>query len=177
MADDQFGFALIIPQRIKRVVNYVKSNKRNRKSTGLLLLDIEKAFDSVWQGWLNFQTKHLWHPQIPSQVSEIICDWSQVPGRNTRVIFQSSLRSIPAGVPQGNVLSPLLYSLFISDFKKPKNCEIAYNADDTGLMAVAKQTKTITNRLLKGLKSCNIYPKKWKIQLNAAKTSHNLLIQ
>lgn len=81
----------------------------------------------------------------------------------------SSLRNIPAGVPQGSVLSPLLYSLFISDLKKPKNCKMAY-ADDTGLMAVAKQTTTIIKMLHQGLKSCNRYFKKWKIQLNSAKT-------
>ncbi len=37
-------------------------------------------------------------------------------------------------------------------------------------MAVAKQTKTIINRLHNGLKVCNKYFRKWKIQLNVAKT-------
>lgn len=47
---------------------------------------------------------------------------------------------------------------------------MAYYADDTGMMAVAKQTKTIINRLQRGLQSCDRYLKKWKLQLNAAKT-------
>lgn len=47
---------------------------------------------------------------------------------------------------------------------------MAYYADDTGMMAVAKQTYTIINRLRKALHSCNSYLKKWKLQLNAAKT-------
>lgn len=47
---------------------------------------------------------------------------------------------------------------------------MSYYADDTGLMTSAKQTKTIINRLQKGLHSCNRYLKKWKLQMNAAKT-------
>lgn len=64
----------------------------------------------------------------------------------------------------------LFYSLFISDFKKPKNCEVSFYADDTGLMSSAKHTKTIINKLHSGLKSCNKFFRKWKIRLNASKT-------
>lgn len=47
---------------------------------------------------------------------------------------------------------------------------MAFYADDTGLMAVAKQTQTIINRLHNGMNTCNKYFRKWKIQLNTSKT-------
>lgn len=50
------------------------------------------------------------------------------------------------------------------------NCIVFFYADDTGLMASAKHTKYILNKLQSGLKSSNKFLKKWKIQLNTAKT-------
>lgn len=50
---------------------------------------------------------------------------------------RSSQRDIP-----GSVLSPLMHSLFISYFKNPRNTEIVYYADYTGLITDAKQTRT-----------------------------------
>jgi len=170
IAKEQFGFRAqhSTTHQVKRVVNFIKSNKRKRKSTGLILLDIEKAFDSVWHDGLIFKLNSY---GIPKYLLKLIKSF--VTDRKFLVAINgtySSQRNIPAGVPQGSVLSPLLYTLFISDFKKPKYCEMAYYADDTTIMAVAKQTKTIIKRLHKGLTSCNRYLKKWKIQLNAAKT-------
>lgn len=170
IAKEQFGFRSqhSTTHQLKRVVNYVKNNKRNRRSTGMILLDIEKAFDSVWHDGLIYKLNSYGIPKyLLKLIKSFVSDRKFLVSINESY---SSLRNIPAGVPQGSVLSPLLYSLFISDFKKPKNCEMAYYADDTGIMAVAKQTKTIVNRLHKGLQSCNRYLKKWKIQLNAAKT-------
>lgn len=134
----------------------------------MILLDIEKAFDSVWHDGLIYKLNNYGFPKYLLKLTK-----SFVTDRKFLVAINgtfSSQRNIPAGVPQGSVLSPLIYSLFISDFKKLKNCEMAYYADDTTIMAVAKQTKTIINRLHKGLQSCNRYFQKWKIQLNTAKT-------
>lgn len=170
IAKEQFGFR---PQhstthQVKRVINHVELNKRNRRSTGLILLDIEKAFDSVWHNGLIYKL-HLYG--VPIFLLKLIKSF--VTDRLFLVAIKNShstTRDIPAGVPQGSVLSPLLYSLFISDFKKPMNCEVAFYADDTGLMASAKHSNTIISKLHNGLKSCNKFLKKWKIQLNAAKT-------
>lgn len=82
----------------------------------------------------------------------------------------SDIKNITAGLPQGSVLSPLLYSIFISDFKKPKNCDTMFYADDTGLTTDGKLTKTIIKKLQSGYKCCRKYLHKWKIKLNDEKT-------
>lgn len=170
IAKEQFGFR---PQhstthQVKRVVNHVKLNKRNRKSTGLILLDIEKAFDSVWHNGLVYKLNAFGTPvYLLKLIKSFVSDRSFLVAINGS---HSSARKIPAGVPQGSVLSPILYSLYISDFKTPRNCNVSFYADDTGLMAVAKHTKTIIKRLHDGLKSCDKYMQKWKIQLNTSKT-------
>lgn len=71
IAKEQFGFR---PQhstthQIKRVINHVQSNKIKRKSTGLILLDIEKAFDSVWHNGLIYKL-HLYG--VPTHLLKLI---------------------------------------------------------------------------------------------------------
>ena len=41
--------------QVKRIVNLITKNKSERKSTGVVLLDIEKAFDSVWHDGLIYK--------------------------------------------------------------------------------------------------------------------------
>lgn len=170
IADEQFGFRSqhSTTHQVKRVVNFIKNNKRSRRSTGLILLDIEKAFDSVWHDGLIYKLNSYGFPKyLIKLVKSFVTDRKFLVAINGTF---SSLKCIPAGVPQGSCLSPILYSLFVSDYKKLKSCKMAYYADDTGLMAVAKHTQTIINRLQQGLQSCDRYLKKWKLQLNAAKT-------
>jgi hypothetical protein len=74
----------------------------------MLLLEVEKAFDSVWhdtllhkliQGGCNIFLARIIHSFLSGrtfQVSKSVCD-------------------IPYGVPQGAVISPTLYNLFTSD--------------------------------------------------------------
>lgn len=40
--------------QLKMVVNTITENKNNRKSTGILFFDIEKAFDTLWHDGLIF---------------------------------------------------------------------------------------------------------------------------
>lgn len=55
--DQQFGFRQqhSTSHQILRVVNHIKSNWIHRRSTGMVLFDIEKAFDSVWYEGLIFK--------------------------------------------------------------------------------------------------------------------------
>lgn len=77
---------------------------------------------------------------------------------------------IPAGVPQGSILSPILYSLFTSDVPVPSNCTVATFADDTILMSAATDPSIIIRDLEKGYELLQNYFHRWKIKLNDAKT-------
>lgn len=68
--------------------------------------------------------------------------------------FSSKLKTISTGVPQGSILGPLLFSVYINDlhtlFQKPELSLICY-ADDTSLLVTGKSTseiETISNRSL-----------------------------
>lgn len=170
IAKEQFGFRTqhSTVHQIRRITNIVNKNKMIRKSTGIVLLDIEKAFDSVWHNGLIFKLNK---SNVPKYIVKLIKSF--VSDRKFFVFINgtaSTKRKIPAGLPQGSVLSPLLYSIFISDFKKPKCCDVGYYADDTCFLCSGKLTKAIIKRLQKSLQAIQKYLRKWKIKLNQEKT-------
>ena len=59
----------------------------------------------------------------------------------------SSPRSIPAGVPQGSVLSPVLYSIYTSHFTILKDQSLALYADDTAIITKGKVLNPTVKRI------------------------------
>lgn len=170
IAESQFGFrkSHSTIHQLKRVTKIVQENKSNRHSTGMLLFDIEKAFDTVWHNGL---VHKLIHANVPTYLCKII--QSFLTERTFTVKVNNSVsneRKIVAGVPQGSVLSPLLYSFYISDYK-PLRCTLtSYFADDTAHLVKGKQTGSIVKNMTRSYKHAERYLAKWKIKVNAAKT-------
>lgn len=170
LAEEQFGFRSqhSTIHQIRRVTKIITENKLKRKSTGLVLLDIEKAFDSVWHNGLLYKLSIC---NVPRYIIKLI--QSFVSERQFFVSINgssSTRRNIPAGLPQGSVLSPLLYSIFTSDYKKPKYCDVGYYADDTCILCSGKLTSSIIKKLQRSLRAIHKYLHKWKIQINQGKT-------
>ena len=53
---EQFGFRKehSTVHQVKRIVNFISNNKSTRKHTGIVLLDVEKDFDSMWHNGFVF---------------------------------------------------------------------------------------------------------------------------
>ena len=83
---------------------------------------------------------------------------------------KSSTNPIPAAVPQGSVLSSLLYSLYTHDFKLSIHSEVAFCADDSAFLCSGKVSNAIIKRLQESLKYAAKYFTKWKIKINESKT-------
>jgi Reverse transcriptase (RNA-dependent DNA polymerase) len=137
-------------------------------STGLLLLDVEKAFDRVWHGallhkMLNFNFRMIWVKIIMSFLSD-----------RTFFVTISGVRSmecdIPSGVAQGAVLSPTLFNIFTSDFPELDEVHLALFADDSALFTSHSKVDVIIGRLQTALNCLRDYYSNWRIGLNSSKT-------
>ena len=95
-------------------------------------LDISKAFDKAWHDGL------LWKLEEKFGVSGSLLRWfrSYLSGRTQRVFVNgaySESKSILAGVPQGSVLGPLLFLVFINDLFEVVSNNLDVFADDSSL--------------------------------------------
>ena len=129
-------------------------------------LDEEKAFDNVWHNGLRYKIFML---DLPTKMTRWLSDF-----RVGRVIqvnvngFLSDKISPIAGVPQGSVLSPLLFLISINDLPKPHHRQNSKSqvADDTALWDASKNVQFAAKVLQKDLGKLAKWCAKWRIKLN-----------
>ena len=118
-----------------------------------VFLDISKAFDKVWHEGIIFK---LQQNGISDDLLNILSDFLR--NRKQRVTLNgqsSSWTSVNAGVPQGSILGPLIFLIYINDLQDG----LSYNAklfpDDTSLFSVAHDINTSAIELNSDLKKIN----------------------
>ena len=85
--------------------------------------------------------------------------------------ISSSLRNLQTGVPQGSILGPLLFLIYINDIINDLQCNVNLFADDTSIQKCLDSHddfKVINDDLLK----LSIYGTQWLITFNALKTEY-----
>lgn len=155
--------------QLHRVITHAKDKLETGASTGLVTLDIEKAFDRVWHDGLLAKMIKMKAPiflikMIQSFLSE----------RSFSVCVngcKSTKRNFSFGLPQGAVLSPTLYNIYASDFPSFDNCECALFADDTALFNSSHLVKPIIKSITNAATETEKYLNRWKTKINSDKTS------
>ena len=134
-----------------------------------VFIDLKKALDTVDHEIL-FKT--LCHFEIRG----IANDWfkSYLTNRIQYISIDgisSDLLKVNFGVPQGSVLDPLLFILYINDLHNLFRFSSPFHfADDTGLLNIQDSIRAITKTLNKDLRELSFWLNANKIALNVAKT-------
>ena len=165
----QFGFRRehSATHQLLRIKKHVKQKLQIKNSTGMVLLDVHKAFDQIWTPGLIYKLIKL---KVPDYLIKIISSFLENRTFNVRIQDKfSATHNLTYGVPQGSVLSPVLYNLYIYDLPKTK-CELALFADDTAIFTSSKLVKPIEKKLSSDINTLNKYYNKWKITINNDKT-------
>jgi hypothetical protein len=140
----------------------------NKMCTAAVFLDIEKAFDTTWHTGLLYM-----FAKIEFSVNLIGWISSFLTHRKFRVSIEGDLsapRYMEAGVPQGSVLSPILYNLYTNDTPQATNLHLALFADDTYLYATVRKEGYIVRKLQRGLDTLVAWWEGWDIKINEDKT-------
>ena len=107
-----------------------------------VLLDISKAFNKVWQDGLIYKLKQ---NGIKDKLLCLLIDFLK--NRQQRVVLNgqsSSWTKVNAGVPQGSILGPLLFLIYINDLPNGLQSNPKLFADDTSLYSTVQDITTST---------------------------------
>ena len=135
-----------------------------------VFVDLEKAFDTVNHKIL---CEKLNHYGLRGNINNLI--QSYLTNRNQYVSlngFDSEINNLNIGVPQGSSLGPLLFLIYINDFRLCLNeTSSGHFADDTFVMYSNKKLKTIETVVNTELKQVSKWLKLNKLSLNSDKTN------
>jgi len=121
MRDMKLGFRprYSTPLQLAHLSERITRNFGEKRLTGAAFFDVGKAFDTVWIDGLLYMLTLL---NIPSYVVHTIS--SYIRGRTFEESFQTATsfrRGMRAGVVQGGLISPFLFSLYVNDIPSPSN--------------------------------------------------------
>ena len=144
------------------------------RATRAVALDISKADDRVLHTGLLHKLKSY---GISGPIFGLISSF--LSNRRLRVILDgksSQEYPVNAGVPEGSILGPTLFLLYINDLPDDVICDIAIYADDTTLYSKCDQASDLwqqlelASELESDLRDTVDWGKKWFADFNAAKT-------
>ena len=129
-----------------------------------VFLDLSKAFDKVWQDGITFKLKAY---DVEGELLSLLKNYLE--NREQRVVLNgqtSSWRKIMSGIPQGSVLGPLLFLIYINDLPDGINSLCKIFADDTSLFSKVSDIHKSASNLNDDLEKISYWAYQWKMQFN-----------
>ena len=141
-----------------------------RKLTVGIFLDLAKAFDTVNHKILLDKLQYYGIRGTPLKwFADYLTDRKQYVVINKNY---SSMLTVKCGVPQGSVLGPLLFILYVNDLQSATSLKLIMFADDTNIFATGTDLPKLTNTINDELTTINHWFSANLLSLNLQKSNY-----
>ena len=148
------------------LTDFIRSEIGKGNLIGMVLIDLQKAFDTVDHSILCEKLKSIGMSST-GWFESYLADRSQcVDIGGTR----SEFLPVTCGVPQGSILGPLLFLIYINDMNVSLTCRLSLYADDSALIFSHRDPKVISDRLSTELSTCKGWLVDNRLSLHVGKT-------
>lgn len=145
-----------------------------KQMIGVVFLDFQRAFETVDRNLLLMKLQKIgFSGKVLQWFQDYLCNRMQLTKYNET---ESSLKNTSFGVPQGTVLGPTLFVIYINDIVKyVKNCKIQLFADDTILYVSGTKIEEIVDAINEDLKIIYQWLTSNNLKVNITKTKFMLI--
>lgn len=171
LIDNQHGFRhnQSCDTQLFELVTDLNDSLNNSRYTDAIFIDFSKAFDRV-------QHKRLMAKICNLQLDDKTTHWiSGFPTKRVQSVklknIISSPRPVKSGVPQGSVLGPLLFLVYINDIGSNINSSLRLFADDCVIYKEITEPNDVTI-LQSDLTKLSEWCRLWQMEINVSKTKH-----
>ena len=152
--------------------NHFSGSGSTHKHSPAVFIDVSKAYDTVWIQGLLYKLK-----QLKGITPHLLRFYSNFLLNRTMAVHHSGLMSdthvLQAGVPQGCVLGPFFYTIYVHDIKSnlhPRT-RLTLFADDMALQPLNRAGTLALAAMRTSLTAMTQYARKWKIKFSSTKTN------
>ena len=153
-----------------RLVEGVSRNLGEKRLTGLVLLDVAKAFDIIWVDGFVYKLIAL---NVTSYLVKTILFYLR--GRTFEASVRAattSRRGMRAGVAQGGIFSPVLISLYVNDMPIHfQHVELSLYAYDTAVIVTSRKSALLVSYLESYLSDLEHCLRESRIAINVSKST------
>ena len=175
--NSQYGFLKnrSTEDAILELQNTIIDNITNNTTSSALFLDLSKAFDTINHSIL---LNKLNYYGVRGIALSLFTNYLQNRAQYVEInSTKSTLLSITTGVPQGSILGPLLFLIYVNDLPLSVTSPIILFADDTSVIIKAKSSTTLHNEISNTLSIMEDWFAANKLSINANKSKLMLFSQ